>query len=59
MVACSRLLGAIDASKTPAVVDWEKEAHRLRDLLEKEQQARSDLERRVQELEQQLQAKSH
>jgi uncharacterized protein YlxW (UPF0749 family) len=53
------LLGAIDASKTPAVVDWEKEAHRLRDLLEKEQQARSDLERRVQELEQQLQAKSH
>lgn len=41
------------------VVDWEKEAYRLRELLEKEQQARSDLERRVQELEQQLQAKSH
>lgn len=52
-------LGGIDASKTPVVVDWEKEACRLRELLEKEQQARSDLERRVQELEQQLQAKSH
>jgi uncharacterized protein YlxW (UPF0749 family) len=59
VVARSRSLGGIDASKTPVVVDWEKEACRLRELLEKEQQARSDLERRVQELEQQLQAKSH
>jgi hypothetical protein len=60
VVARSRSLGGIDASKTPVVVvDWEKEAYRLRELLEKEQQARSDLERRVQELEQQLQAKSH
>jgi len=34
--------------------DWEKEAAKLKELLEKEQQARKDLEQRVQELEQQL-----
>jgi len=39
---------------TQEMQDWEKEAAKLKEQLEKEQQARRNLEQRVQELEQQL-----
>jgi len=41
-----------DSNLVEAAVDWEKVAHRLQALLEQEQLARMELERRVKELEQ-------